>query len=258
VIIDGVKLAAAKEADLRQKAPPGLKLAILAFKADRAGQVYSRLKAEAGARAGIEVARFNFDWQEIKQMKAKLKELNRDNSYAGIMIQRPGYRGKEFEKYWRQLVSEIAPEKDVDGLRDDSLFVPATVKAVELLLDKFVNDRQPNYILVVGRGTIGRGLAKRLKVKNISSQDPDLVKLSLEADILISCSGKMGLIKVVKPGAVVIDVGWPKGDVDFSAVKKVAGAITPVPGGVGPITVICLLENLIEAVYNQEILNPKS
>jgi len=59
------------------------------------------------------------------------------------------------------------------------------------------------------------------------------------------------LIKAVKPGAIVIDLGWPKGDVDFAAVKNIAGWITPVPGGVGPVTVICLLENLVEAVYNR-------
>jgi methylenetetrahydrofolate dehydrogenase (NADP+)/methenyltetrahydrofolate cyclohydrolase len=100
---------------------------------------------------------------------------------------------------------------------------------------------------------IGRALAKRLKAKVISSRADDLVNQTQQADILICCSGREGLIKTVKPGAVVIDVGWPKGDVDFEAVVKVAGAITPVPGGVGPVTVICLLENLVKAVYNQAL-----
>lgn len=97
---------------------------------------------------------------------------------------------------------------------------------------------------------VGRKLASRLQTAAISSKDKDLMKKICQADILITCCGREGLIKTVKPGAVVIDVGWPKGDVDFNSVEKIAGAITPVPGGVGPITVVCLLENLIEAVYN--------
>ncbi|MBU1500269.1 bifunctional 5,10-methylenetetrahydrofolate dehydrogenase/5,10-methenyltetrahydrofolate cyclohydrolase, partial [Patescibacteria group bacterium] len=166
----------------------------------------------------------------------------------GIMVQRPGYKGEEFEKEWVQLVNTIVPSKDVDGLRDDSPFVQATVRAVESI--PFRNGMKGKKVLIVGRGMVGRKLSQRLKAKNISSKDPNLIKMSLEADILIACSGRPGLIKTVKPGAVVIDVGWPKGDVDFDTVVKVAGAITPVPGGVGPITVVCLLENLIEAVYN--------
>ena len=100
---------------------------------------------------------------------------------------------------------------------------------------------------------MGKKLSQRLNAENISSRDKDLINQTQQADILISCSGRQGLIKTVKPGAVVIDVGWPKGDVDFNSVKRVAGAITPVPGGVGPVTVICLLENLVKAVYNQAL-----
>ena len=163
------------------------------------------------------------------------------------MIQRPGYRGQEFEKYWGQLVNKINPAKDVDGLRPDSKFIPATVRAVEKILTS-VNIPPRGGMLIVGRGMIGRALTKRLNAKNISSHDENLTKLCLAADILITASGRQGLIKTVKPGAVVIDLGWPKGDVDFEAVKNIAGTITPVPGGVGPVTVVCLLENLRHGV----------
>ncbi|MDZ7586801.1 MAG: bifunctional 5,10-methylenetetrahydrofolate dehydrogenase/5,10-methenyltetrahydrofolate cyclohydrolase [Patescibacteria group bacterium] len=255
-IIDGEKLATAKEAVLKQQVPPGLKLAILAFKADRAGQVYSRLKEEAGKRVGIEVARFNYEWQETELIREKILELNADQSWTGIMIQRPGYRGEKFEKEWIQLVNAIVPSKDVDGLRVDSPFVPATVRAVENIPFRngmtLRSGMKGKKIVIVGRGMVGKKLKERLRGENISSRDKDLAKKTKQAEVLICCSGREKLIKkeMVKLGAMVIDVGWPKGDVDFDEVVKVAGVITPVPGGVGPLTVVCLLENLMEAVYN--------
>lgn len=234
IIIDGNKIAQDLEAKLKIKRVVPC-LGIIVFDDDRAGQVYSRLKAAAAARVGIKIIRSHSD--------AVLDTWNRDKNIHGIIIQRPGYRGKEFEKYWEQLVLKIAPEKDVDGLRPDSKFVPATVRAVERLIPL-----RSGKILIVGQGMVGKALAKRLKAKNISSKDQDLLKLSLEADILISACGRQGIIKSVKPGATVIDCGWPKGDIDFESVKNTAGAITPVPGGVGPVTVVCLLENLLQAV----------
>lgn len=237
-IIDGEKLAREKEALLKPRVKPGTKLAILVFDDDRAGQVYSRLKAEAAGRLGIEVIKSNDP--------AMIPKWNQDDSIQGIMIQRPGYRGKEFEEQWVKLVSQIDPKKDVDGLRDDSPFIQATVRAVESL----IKDKNKK-IVIVGRGMVGRKLAARLQGLELSSKDKDLKTKTKTADILISCTGREKLItaEMVKPGATVIDVGWPKGDVDFDQVKKVAGAITPVPGGVGPMTVICLLENLVNSRY---------
>lgn len=247
MIINGVRLACNLEERLKKEVEKlkqkGVtpQLAVLVLPHDAAGETYADLKQAAAARLGIKFKKIASP-QEIEG-------LNRDPAVHGIMIQRPGYRGEKFEKEWAQLVNTIARNKDVDGLREDSPFIQATVRAVEVILDIPSRDG----MLIVGQGMIGRGLAKRLRAKNISSKDPNLIKMSLEADILISCSGHPGLIKTVKPGAVVIDVGWPKGDVDFKAVEKIAGAVTPVPGGVGPITVICLLENLVKAVYSQTI-----
>ena len=241
-IIDGARIAQELEAKLKIKDPVPC-LGIIVFDDDRAGQVYSRLKSKAAAREGIKIVKSNSD--------SILDEWNRDKSIHGILIQRPGYCGEEFEKYWQDLIGKIAPEKDVDGLRQDSKFTPATVKAVEKILCKFKLDRAGKHIVVVGRGMVGKALAKKFNAKNISSHDENLIIACLEADILISACGRTGLIKAVKPGAIVIDCGWPKGDVDFAAVKNIAGAITPVPGGVGPVTVVCLLENLVEAVYNR-------
>ncbi|MEK7513781.1 MAG: bifunctional 5,10-methylenetetrahydrofolate dehydrogenase/5,10-methenyltetrahydrofolate cyclohydrolase, partial [Patescibacteria group bacterium] len=232
-----------KEAQLKPKVKPGTKLAILVFKDDQAGQVYSRLKQEAGKRLGIEVI--------TSSDTGKLTEWNQDELIQGVMIQRPGYRGKEFEKQWAQLVETIVPSKDVDGLRENSPFIQATVRAVEVILKTVPFRNGTEKIVVVGRGMVGRKLAVRLKGLELSSRDKDLKNKTREADILISCTGREKLItaEMVKPGATVIDVGWPKGDVDFAVVKNVAGAITPVPGGVGPVTVVCLLENLANSRY---------
>jgi len=242
-IIDGAKIARELEKKLTVKPGTSPCLGIIVFADDKAGQVYSRLKSEAAARVGINIVKSNSD--------SVLDEWNRDKSIHGILIQRPGYRGPEFEQYWKELVLRIAPDKDVDGLRADSKFVPATVKAVEKILYKFKLDRAGKHIVVVGQGMIGRQLAARFEVQELSSKDKNLQEKVKEADVLITACGRQGLIKAVKPGAIVIDLGWPKGDVDFAAVKNIAGWITPVPGGVGPVTVICLLENLVEAVYNR-------
>ncbi|MBU2051694.1 bifunctional 5,10-methylenetetrahydrofolate dehydrogenase/5,10-methenyltetrahydrofolate cyclohydrolase [Patescibacteria group bacterium] len=240
-IFDGRKLAQKIEAGLKI---PGITpcLAVVVFKDDPAGQLYARLKAEAAQRLGIK-----FIQSEDETIIGK---WNRDDSIHGILIQRPAYRGEKFEAHWQELVNKIAPQKDVDGLKPDSAFTPATVKAVEIILAG-INIPPRGGILVIGRGMIGKALAKRLNAKSISSKDKNLEVESRKADILITACGRGNLIKTVKPGAIVIDVGWPKGDVDFDRVKPIAGVITPVPGGVGPVTVACLLENLIEAVYNQ-------
>ena len=125
MIIDGVKIA--REIEARLKFPGTTPcLAVLVFKDDAAGQLYARLKAEAAKRAGIKFIQ--------SEDEAMIGKWNRDASVHGILIQRPAYRGEKFEAHWQELVGKIAPQKDVDGLRPDSPFVPATVMAVELIL----------------------------------------------------------------------------------------------------------------------------
>lgn len=233
MIIDGEKIARQIEAKLKVPRPaPGL--AILVLDDDRAGQVYTRLKKEASQRLGIKVV--------VSNDPKILAVWGADPAINGILIQFPGWRGREFYQKWQSWVTKIPQNKDVDGLRPDSPFIPATVKAIQRLMPA------SGKILVVGRGMVGRAAAGRLKAENISSHDPQLNAKVLAADILITACGCPGLIKAVKIGATVIDAGWPKGDVDFEAVKNIAGAITPVPGGLGPMTVVCLLENLTQAV----------
>ena len=266
-IIDGDQLAEGRETDLKvgvdKLRAKGIvfKLVTIVMKDDEAGLLYSRLKEEAGGRIGIE-----FEKVAIKDISAdKIMELverySRDDKVQGIMIQSPGMRwGKskgmnrqEFEDWWKQIVAKIDPRKDVDGLRKDSKFLMAAVKAV-MLVKKEADKKWGDAVVVGSKGMIGRKLIEYLENKGVEVKgfdlNDDLNKL-VKADWIISAAGKENLIKkeMIKEGTGIIDVGWPKGDVDFDSVKEKAGVITPVPGGIGPLTVVSLLENLVKAVY---------
>lgn len=237
MIFDGEKLARSIEAKLAGRVTAGLTLAILVLEADRAGLVYSALKAAVAGRLGIKVVQ--------SHQPEVLADWAKDPAVNGILIQYPGWRGREFAQQWQTWVNRIPAKKDVDGLRPDSPFVPATVKAIEAILQSVGARGQT---LVVGRGMVGRAAAKQLKAELISSGDPELIAKCQTADILVTACGKNKLISQVKNQAVVIDAGWPNGDVNFELVKNLARVITPVPGGVGPVTVVCLLENLLATV----------
>ncbi len=234
VIIDGKKLAEEKFEQLKLKVQ-GLKvkpkLAIVFDPgrpwASQASKVYVNLKIKKAKELGIET--------EVRT------DLNTDAD--GIIVQLPG---------GENLIDKIPLEKDVDGLREGSRFLPATVKAILPLI-------APGVVVIVGQGKlVGKPLADYLekqgrKVIRCDINTRNLKEKTLQGDVLVSATGVDGLIKadMVKKGAIVIDCGSPKPEVDFEKVKEVAGWITPVPGGVGPLTVISLLENLVEAVKIQ-------
>lgn len=217
--------------------------------------LYVDLKGEVAKRVGIQFKKIEF---KVKSEKLKVEEiiniinkLNGDDLVTGIMVQMPlpqDIRDKTFD-----IVSAIAAEKDVDGLTGKGQFLPATVKAILDILGEIKVDVADRKVVVVGRSMIvGKPLAEELvrkgaKMTVAHSQTPDLGAVTRKAEILISATGKPNLIKkdMVKPGAIVIDVGEPKGDVAHD-VRKVASWITPVPGGVGPVTVACLMENVVE------------
>lgn len=258
-IFDGQSLALKLEAKLKQKRKKLQfvpKLAVLVMRDDPAGQLYCRLKAEAAGRVGISLIKYEFEYKQTKLLIQLIKELNNNKNINGIMIQRPGISWAKqqgmspdkFEDWWTLVTNKIALNKDVDGETQNSPFIPATVRAVEMIINQVKAEGE---ILIVGQGMIGKALVKRLKAEGISSRDKNLNHKTGKADILISATGRPKLIQasMIKRGAVVIDVGWPKGDVDFDQVKEKARVITPVPGGVGPITIVCLLENLVNCLY---------
>jgi len=272
IVVDGNKLALEREADLRKKVNKlkGLgivpKLAIIVMKDDSAGQLYSRLKKEAAKRVGIKLIKYQFEDLKAEEIVELIKGLNKDERFQGIVVQRPGISwGKkhkmdrgEFEVWWKTIVQTIELKKDVDGLREDSKFLLGAVKAVQIILDN-VEIKGRKMVIAGSRGLMGRRLVKYFSDKDFEVKGvdvgEDLSKATIKADILISATGKENLItnKMVKKGAVVIDVGWPRGDVKFDEVKNKAKVITPVPGGIGPLTVVSLLENLVEGIYNSEI-----
>ncbi len=267
-IIDGDKLAKDREVDLKIKVDQlrkkgiKLKLVTMVMEDDEAGLLYSRLKKEAGERIGIELEKKIVGDIAADKIVKLVEKYNKDDKVKGIMIQRPSMRwGKskrmnrqEFEDWWKQIVGVIDSEKDVDGLREQSKFLMAVVKAV-MLVEKESDKKWGNAAVVGSKGMIGRKLIEYLEKRDVDVKGfdlgDDLNKELIKADWIISAAGRENLIKkeMIKEGTGIIDVGWPKGDVDFDSVKEKAGVITPVPGGIGPLTVVSLLENLVKSVY---------
>lgn len=227
MIIDGKAIAAQRAEALKNKIQTLTKkpkLAIVLIGDDPASKIYVNLKVKKAQELGIDV--------EVRQ------DLNTDAD--GIIVQLPG---------GENLINKIPLEKDVDGLRENSPFLPATVKAILSLIGE-------GTVVIVGQGRlVGKPLAdylekKRREVIRCDINTSDLKTETLKGDVLVVATGKEKLITadMVKPGAIVIDCGSPKPEVDFENVQKIASAISPVPGGVGPLTVVSLLENVCESV----------
>ncbi len=253
IIFDGRSYAAEKEESLairvlglkaREVYP---KLASILVGSDPASQLYVTLKKKAAERIGAEVDIYLIkENSKPEDLLLLIATLNADNSVHGIMIQMP-IPGKMGLKK-RVILDSIDPEKDVDGLKIDSEFLHPTSKAVIDILKEAEKElkTKPKSVCVVGaNGMVGAPLVKELKELGY-----DVIQEREKADVLVSCTGTPDLIdeSMVKSGAIVIDVGSPKGDINFESVSKKASFITPVPGGVGPVTITSLLENLVSAV----------
>ena len=221
---------------------------------DPGSVLYTNLKKQAAQRVGIDFETVRYPAEvPISRLSGKIKELNGDDKVHGIMVQLP-LPGK-LKSVTEYLVNQIAPKKDVDGLTNDSPYISATVKAILEILDQspIANYLSPKICVVGASGAVGNPLVKELKKRysdlvGCNSKTRDLGAVTKTADVLISAAGVPGLVKadMVKDGAIVIDVGSPKGDVDPVVLTK-ASFVTPVPGGVGPVTISCLLENLVSA-----------
>ena len=243
-----------------------LGLATLLIGDDEASQIYIRLKHEAAEKAGIRAVdrRLPADVSE-EEVLEQIAELNADETIDGILVQTPVPRQLDEPT----LLSAVEPDKDVDGLHPfnaGQLFfglqtlVGATPVGVMRLLAEYEIPVAGARAVVVGRSVIvGRPLAMLLLHANATvtichSRTDDLARHTLDADILVAAVGHLGLITadMVKQGAAVIDVGMNRtddglfGDVDPGA-ADVAAFLTPVPGGVGPMTIACLLENALKA-----------
>lgn len=278
-VIDGKAVAARVWAEVADKAAsleaslgrkPGLATVLVGD--DPASSIYVARKHEACEEVGI--ASFHHEpGGDISQadLAALIEQLNSASEVDGILLQLPLPDHLEAEP----LIASISPAKDVDGLTPYSAgllatgtpgLVPCTPRGVMELLRSEGVDPAGKRAVVVGRSTlVGRPVAALLLAADATvtmahSRTPDLPAVCREAEILIAAAGQPGLIRaeMVAPGATVIDVGTNRtddglvGDVDFEAVAAVAGLITPVPGGVGPMTIAMLLANTVEAASTPE------
>lgn len=242
------------------------KLVIITYRADERSQVYINLKLKRADEIGISTELI--DWSNIGQDDClkKLQKLAEQKDVHGIIVQLPinGWYDPQV------LLDLIPPQKDVDGLSMQSLedlkanrakLLPATPRAVLTALEYEKIDLRNKKVVVIGQGKlVGLPLSIILKNQGLDVETADintrnLAKLTKSADVLISAAGQPKLItgEMIKPGATVLDVGIVEisgklaGDVDYKSVEPIAGIISKVPGGIGPITVVSLLENVIEA-----------
>ena len=273
MIIDGKKISAVLREKLKEKvsklkstynAVPGLTVILIGE--DPPSKIYVKNKEKSAIEVGInsEVIRYQ-DNVEEKVVLNKIKELNENDKVSGILVQLP--LPKHIDK--RKVIETINPNKDVDGLHPmnvgnlssgyDSM-VPCTPLGCYLLIKDVEKDLNGKHAVVIGRSNLnGKPMTQLLLKENCTltithSKTKDLKAECKRADIIIAAVGRPKLVKAdwVKKDAIVIDVGINKtnsglvGDVDFDEVSKVAKAITPVPGGVGPMTIACLLNNTVE------------
>ena len=273
MIIDGKKVAAELREELKKKvtelkstynAVPGLTVILVGE--DPPSKIYVRNKEKSAIEVGInsEVIKYPENVEE-KVLLNKIIELNNNNNVSGILVQLP--LPKHIDK--RKVIATMNPRKDVDGFHPMNVgnlssgydsSIPCTPLGCYLLIKKIEKNLNGKHAVIIGRSNLnGKPLTQLLLKENCTvtithSKTKDLRAECSRADIIIAAVGRPKLVKGdwVKKGAIVIDVGINKtdsglvGDVDFDEVSKVAKAITPVPGGVGPMTIACLLNNTVE------------
>jgi methylenetetrahydrofolate dehydrogenase (NADP+) / methenyltetrahydrofolate cyclohydrolase len=252
---------------------PGL--AVILVGEDPASQVYVRNKIKACEEAGLHSVFEKYD-ATLSQaaLLARIEALNADKAIHGILVQMPLPRHIDPHK----VIETISTAKDVDGFSTLSAgelmtgapgFNPCTPYGCIKLIESTGVDMRGKHAVVIGRSnTVGKPMAVMLLHKNATvtichSATLDLKSHTLQADIVVAAVGRRDVLTadMVKPGAIVIDVGMNRndagklcGDVDFDGVQKVAGFITPVPGGVGPMTITMLLVNTLEAAQRAAAL----
>jgi len=242
------------------------RLAVVLATSDEAARSYARAKARTGQTLGIEVDIVDVARPTTAELIDLVAALGRDDAVDGILLEFPLAAGV----HARAVQDAVAPEKDVDGtgtvalgrlFRGEPGFVPATAAAVLALLDGHGIEIAGRRVVVLGRSlVVGRPLSQLLLARDATvtvchSRTTDLAAAAREADIVCVAVGRPRFLQaaMVKPGAAVVDVGTTVvdgklvGDVDYEAVAAVAGAVSPVPGGVGPLTTVMLLENVVRA-----------
>ena len=284
-IIDGKAFAATIRAEVARDAAlfrektgiqPGL--AVVLVGNDPASEVYVRNKGIQAKEAGFASLEYKLPADTTQEaLLAKVAELNADPQVHGILVQLPLPKHLDADA----VLNAITPDKDVDGFHPvnvgrlwtgNPVSIPCTPLGCSLILRDRLGDLAGKRAIVIGRSNIvGKPMVALLLAANATvtvahSRSPDLPALCREADIVVAAVGKAQLVKGdwLKPGAIVLDVGINRitegdktrlvGDVDFASAVETAGAITPVPGGIGPMTIACLLRNTLacaQALHGQ-------
>ena len=273
-IIDGNALSQRLRAEITQRAAalrakgitPGL--AVILVGDNPASQVYVRNKVKACADCGLHSVLEHYQASlSERELLDRVAALNQDPAIHGILVQLPLPAHIDAQR----VIEAISPDKDVDGFHVASAgalmvgqpgFWPCTPYGCMKMLESIHYELRGKHAVVIGRSNIvGKPMAMMLLHKHATvtichSATPDLQAFTRQADVIVAAVGKRNILRadMVKPGAVVIDVGMNRndqgklcGDVDFEGVRQVAGWITPVPGGVGPMTITMLLVNTLEA-----------
>ena len=280
ILIDGKKIAAELREDLKKEVSelkvkynkvPGLTVILIGDLTP--SQIYVRNKEKSANEVGLksDVIRYP-DSVEEKVILDKIQELNKDETVSGILVQLP--LPKHIDK--QKVIEMISPLKDVDGFHPMNVgnlssgyesSVPCTPLGCYLLIKKIESNLEGKKAVIVGRSNLnGKPMTQLLLKENCTvtithSRTKDLKSECLKADIIVAAVGIPELVKGdwVKENTIVIDVGINKtekgivGDVDFKEVSKNAKALTPVPGGVGPMTIACLLKNTIDCFKRSQI-----
>jgi methylenetetrahydrofolate dehydrogenase (NADP+)/methenyltetrahydrofolate cyclohydrolase len=276
LILDGTATAKIVRAEVARRArrlkdERGITVGLAAILAgdNPASVTYVGMKRRACERAGIASTTRVFDSQATQeQIMDAVRELNADPGIHGILVQHPLPKGLDENA----VLDAVAPEKDVDGIgrgslgglvKGEAVFVSCTPAGMVELLDRYELPIEGRHAVIVGRSVIlGKPMALALLNRNATvtvchSRTHDLADITRQADILVAAVGRAEMItgEMLKPGAVVLDAGYNRvpgrdhdvGDCDFDSCARVASAITPVPGGVGPMTIALLLENTVRA-----------
>ena len=277
IILDGKKLRDKIFENLKQRLNNMSEkptLAVILVGENPASQIYVRNKKKTAENLGINSIVINYP-ADISEniLLDKIQELNNDNKITAILVQLP--LPKHIDKF--KIIDAIAPEKDVDGLTpynsgklfsgEEPYVYPCTPKGILLLLDEYNIELEGKHVVVIGRSNlVGKPVAQMLLNRNATvtmchSHTKNLSDITKTADIIVSAVGK-NIIgeKMLKSDCVVVDVGIFKdvngkicGDVDFANASKIAAYISPVPGGVGPMTIASLMLNTVELADSKRL-----
>lgn len=269
MILDGKKLRDELLVQYKEKIKEeklNITLAIILVGNNESSKLYIKNKEKYCTEVGIKVDKYLLDEDTSEEVLINLiKDLNEDEKVTGIILQSPVPDGIDFDK----CSGMILPSKDVDGFTKDNVYnlylnkksiLPCTVKGIIKLLEYYNIEINGKNVAIIGRGNIvGKPLAMALENRNatvslLHSKTKDLKMFTKDADIVVVACGIPKLLKkeMIKEGSVVIDVGISRvdgkivGDIDFDNIKDIALFVTPNPGGIGPMTIAMIIDNLIE------------